>query len=222
MAILSLASVLVIVIYYVNLHVDEPPTITIPAQNNTEYLEFATNLERQLVCISEGGHPAADVYWTNYEFERISGATLTVTNQEISEISSKEKTFYCFAENTAGTDVRSFTFILNITETQVEEEIEALTTQLQYQSQISNEQSQQSSNAVSVLAGSVESEENLEQIADAYTELVNKTLENDETLDNETAAALLGVADNIIEKSEELNSSSIAPTSQPVVGPVTI
>lgn len=166
-------------------------------------VEFDINFEYNLTCESEGTQPLTSVVWTDYKFETISSQFLTITNELLSESSSEDKIFYCVAENQAGRDIRSVTLRLNITLMDISD----VESQLQNQSEISNEQSQLVSVVVTVLSSAVQDESELIQVANTFEALVSKTLNNTMLFDEETAIPLLRAASVIIDKSQMLNTS---------------
>ncbi|KAI6658157.1 Phosphatidylinositol phosphatase PTPRQ-like isoform X2, partial [Oopsacas minuta] len=176
------------------------PTIILPSENITLDVEFNITFEHILICESKGKLSLTTIYWTNSKFENISSHILTVTNQLLSD----DRIFYCIAENTAGRDVRSVRFNLSITVMDIDD----VATQLMNQTEITNDQSQVASAAVALLSGAAEDEEQLEQVASTYALLVNKSLSNGMSLDEETVISLLEAAEGIIDRSLEVNSSS--------------
>ena len=167
-------------------------------------MEFSVNFEFNLTCESEGTQPQTSVFWTDYTFETISTQFLTVTNQLLSESSSEDKIFYCISDNQAGRDTRSVTLRLNITLMDISD----VESQLQNQSEVSNEQSQLISVIVTVPTSIAKDENELAQIANIFEALVSKTLNNTMPLDEETTIPLLRAASVIIDKSQQLNSSA--------------
>ncbi|KAI6658168.1 Adhesion G-protein coupled receptor D1-like isoform X2 [Oopsacas minuta] len=182
------------------------PTIILPSENITLDVEFNITFEHILICESKGKLSLTTIYWTNSKFENISSHILTVTNQLLSD----DRIFYCIAENTAGRDVRSVRFNLSITVMDIDD----VATQLMNQTEITNDQSQVASAAVALLSGAAEDEEQLEQVASTYALLVNKSLNNGMPLDEETVISLLRTAEEIIDRSLQLNSSSYSTMIQ--------
>ena len=187
-----------------------------PLQNLTINTTFSIDFRRDFECLVDEGFPIPDVYWTNYKFDRISGPMLNVTNKLLSLDPQNNKQFHCFAENNLGKDMRTISIILSFEEGQFENNLADIEAMLSQGGNLSNQASQETSDALGVLASTAPSVESLMNVSEIFNSVLEMTLNNNEVLDDSTATSLLNAAGTILDKSAEYEEIG-APSTNSVV-----
>ena len=183
------------------------PIIEIPKDNQTDNIVFSMAFEYELICESKGGHPPPDVYWTDYNHNRISGARMIVTNEYFSSNPNRDKVFYCVAKNQAGMDVREVKYILIMSEKDILDDANSLYSHLREMETFPDNYIEMSLNAIGTLATICEEEATLERIAKTLEFVVKEVLREDRDHNDRIALALVTAAENIFEKSGQITNN---------------
>ena len=94
------------VTYYVQI----PPVITSPSTSYNNTLSTIIGVHILIVCKAEG-IPTPNVYWTQNFIDRMENPLLEITSDDLP---NSTNVFYCVAESSAGRDVLSVTYYVQI------------------------------------------------------------------------------------------------------------